>query len=104
MQQIYEIIVNKQTISRVFMLILLWLFLYTPLYSQNSNIRITIHGKNISVIEALKEVEKQTKFPVSYNESQLKSKAVINNLTLNNVILDDALKEILKNTGYTYQF
>lgn len=103
MQQIYEIIVNKQTISRVFMLILLWLFLYTPLYSQNSNIRITIHGKNISVIEALKEVEKQTKFPVSYNESQLKSKAVINNLTLNKVILDDALKEILKNTGYTYQ-
>ena len=60
MQQIYEFIANKQAISRVFMLFLCCLLLSTPTFAQSSNARITIHKKNISVIEALKEVEKQT--------------------------------------------
>ena len=73
MQQIYEFIANKQAISRVFMLFLCCLLLSTPTFAQSSNARITIHKKNISVIEALKEVEKQTKLSVGYNESQLKT-------------------------------
>ena len=60
MQQIYEFIANKQTFSRVFMLFLCCLLLSTSIFAQNSSARITIHKKNISVIEALKEVEKQT--------------------------------------------
>lgn len=56
MQQIYEFIANKQAISRVFMLFLCCLLLSTPTFAQSSNARITIHKKNISVIEALKEV------------------------------------------------
>ena len=60
MQQIYEFIANKQTFSRVFMLFLCCLLLSTSTFAQNSSARITIHKKNISVIEALKEVEKQT--------------------------------------------
>ena len=60
MQQIYEFIANKQAISRVFMLFLCCLLLSAPTFAQSSNVRITIHKKNISVIEALKEVEKQT--------------------------------------------
>ena len=58
MQQIYEFIANKQTFSRVFMLFLCCLLLSTSTFAQNSSARITIHKKNISVIEALKEVEK----------------------------------------------
>ena len=73
MQQIYEFIANKQAISRVFMLFLCCLLLSTSTFAQNSSARITIHKKNISVIEALKEVEKQTKLSVGYNESQLKT-------------------------------
>ena len=69
MQQIYEFIANKQTISRVIMLFLCCLLLSIPTFAQNSSARITIHKKNISVIEALKEVEKQTKLSVGYNES-----------------------------------
>ena len=64
MQQIYEFIANKQTFSRVFMLFLCCLLLSTSTFAQNSSARITIHKKNISVIEALKEVEKQTKLSV----------------------------------------
>ena len=67
MQQIYEFIANKQTFSRVFMLFLCCLLLSTSTFAQNSSARITIHKKNISVIEALKEVEKQTKLYVGYN-------------------------------------
>ena len=102
MQQIYEFIANKQTFSRVFMLFLCCLLLSTSTFAQNSSARITIHKKNISVIEALKEVEKQTKLSVGYNESQLKNKPSIN-LALEKATLESSFKEILKNTGYTYQ-
>ena len=56
MQQIYEFIANKQTFSRVFMLFLCCLLLSTSTFAQNSSARITIHKKNISVIEAFKDV------------------------------------------------
>ena len=102
MQQIYEFIANKQAISRVFMLFLCCLLLSIPTFAQNSSARITIHKKNISVIEALKEVEKQTKLSVGYNESQLKNKPSID-LALEKATLENSLTEILKGTGYTYQ-
>lgn len=102
MQQIYEFIANKQAINRVFMLFLCCLLLSTPTFAQSSNVRITIHQKNISVIEALKEVEKQTKLSVGYNESQLKNKPSID-LALEKATLENSLTEILKGTGYTYQ-
>ena len=102
MQQIYEFIVNKQAMSRVFMLFLCCLLLSIPAFSQGNHARITIHKKNISVIEALKEVEKQTKLSVGYNESQLINKPSID-LALEKSTLETSLKEILKGTGYTYQ-
>lgn len=47
-------------------------------------------------------MEKQTKLSVGYNESQLKNKPSIN-LALEKATLESSLKEILRNTGYTYQ-
>ena len=102
MQQIYENLANKQAMSRVFMLFLCCLLVSIPAFSQSSNARITIHKKNISVIEALKEVEKQTKLSVGYNESQLINKPSID-LALEKATLETSLKEILKGTDYTYQ-
>jgi len=73
----------------------------TVLYAQN-NVLITIKKDNISVIEALQAVEKQTKMLVAYNESQLKSKANID-LHIEGKRLNEVLPQILKGTGFTYQ-
>lgn len=64
---------------------------------------ITIQKKNISVIEALKEVEKQSGLSVGYNDSQLKNKPVLN-LDLRAVTVENALTQILKDSGFTYEF
>ncbi len=84
------------------MLILCCLVLSVSAAAQGSGHRVTIHKKNISVIEALKEVEKQTKLSVGYNESKLKDTPSLN-LSLEKAPLETSLAEILKNTGYTYQ-
>lgn len=102
MQQIYKFIVNKQAIKHVFLSLSCWLFFSVSIFAHNSNARITIHKKGISVIEALKEVEKQVNLSVGYNESQLKNKSVIN-LSLEKATLENSLEEILKDTGYTYE-
>ncbi len=73
----------------------------TVLYAQ-SNVLITIQKDNISIIEALQAVEKQTKMFVAYNESQLKSKANID-LHIEGKRLNEVLPQILKGTGFTYQ-
>lgn len=70
-------------------------------FAQNG-IRITIQKKNIPIIEALDEVERQSKLSVGYNDSQLKNKPAID-LNLINIKLEDALSTILKGTGYTYR-
>ena len=66
-----------------------------------SGMKITIQKENITVIEALKEVEKQSKLSVGYNDSQLIDKPAIN-LNLKNIDLEKALSIILKGTGFTY--
>lgn len=76
-------------------------FIQVTAFAQNG-IRITIQKKNIPIIEALDEVERQSKLSVGYNDSQLKNKPAID-LNLINIKLDDALSTILKGTGYTYR-
>lgn len=75
----------------------------TSLLSQNNNALITIQQDNISIIEALQAVEKQSKMFVAYNESQLKNQKKIN-LDIQNVQLGTALERILRGTGFSYQF
>lgn len=74
----------------------------TSTFAQSSA-KITIQKKNISVIEALKEVEKQSDFSVGFNDSQLKNKPVLN-LDLKAATIENALVQILKGSGFTYQF
>ena len=71
------------------------------LYAQK-NVLITIQKDNISVIEALQAVEKQTNLFVAYNESQLKNQKNID-LDISNKQLDEVLAQILKGTGFTHQ-
>ncbi len=70
--------------------------------SAQINTFITIQKNNISVIEALQAVEKQSKLFVAYNESQLKNQKNID-LDITNKQLDEVLAQILKGTGFTHQ-
>ena len=102
MLQIYEFIVNQTAKGRSFILFFCMLLMQTPSFAQNSA-KITIQKKNISIIEALKEVERQSDLSVGYNDSQLKDKPVLN-LNLRAVTLENALSQILKGSGFTYLF
>lgn len=83
-----------------FVLFLFMVVIQATAFAQGS-IQITIQKENITVIEALKEVEKQSMLSVGYNDSQLIDKPAIN-LNLKNVDLEKALSIILKGTGFTY--
>ena len=102
MLQIYEFIVNQSAKGRSFILFFCFLLMQTSTFAQSSA-KITIQKKNISVIEALKEVEKQSDFSVGFNDSQLKNKPVLN-LDLKAATIENALVQILKGSGFTYQF
>ena len=83
-----------------FVLFLFMVVIQTTAFAQGG-MKITIQKENITVIEALKEVEKQSKLSVGYNDSQLIDKPAIN-LNLKNIDLVKALSIILKGTGFTY--
>ncbi|MCM1719409.1 TonB-dependent receptor [Bacteroides ovatus] len=102
MLQIYEFIVNQSAKGRSFILFFCLLLMQTSTFAQSSA-KITIQKKNISVIEALKEVERQSDFSVGFNDSQLKNKPVLN-LDLKAATIENALVQILKGSGFTYQF
>ena len=95
MLQIYEFIVDQTAKGRSFLLFFCLLMMQTPSFAQNSA-KITIQKKNISVIEALKEIEKQSDYSVGYNDSQLKNKPVLN-LDLKAATLEYG--KIPRNTG-----
>ncbi len=73
----------------------------TFLFAQN-NVSITIKQNNISVIEALQAIEKQSKMFVAYNESQLKSQKNLD-LNIDNQPIENVLTQILAGTGFSYQ-
>ena len=101
MLQIYKFIVDKKTKGRSFMLFFC-LMLATTVFLAQNGAKITIKKNSISVIEALKEVEKQSGMSVGYNDSQLKNKPAIT-LNIEAASLENALAQILKGTGFTYQ-
>ena len=92
---------NDKKAKRIrFVLFLFMVVIQATAFAQ-SGMKITIQKENITVIEALKEVEKQSKLSVGYNDSQLIDKPAIN-LNLKNIDLEKALSIILKGTGFSY--
>lgn len=69
------------------------------LLAQN-NVRVTINTSNISLQKALIEVQKQTNMSISYNNTALPKEEI--SLNINNKPVDEALNEILKNSGFSY--
>ena len=80
-------------------LIICLLLVGSAIYAQNSS-KITIKRKNISLQEALAEVRKLTHMSISYNDSQLHVNRIY--LDIEKKPLEQALKVILKGTGFTY--
>ena len=79
----------------------LLLFMQTLAFGQD-NSRITIQQRKITVIDALKTVERQSKKSINYSDSQLRGKELVD-LNLKNTSLETALGTILKATGFAYQ-
>ncbi len=83
-----------------------WLFLCVLLlgaaaYGQ-SDVKITLKCEKITIKEALREIERQSKMPVAYNESKLNgNKQIVVNLA--DQSLEEALSKILAGTGFTFQ-
>ena len=75
--------------------------LQTTAFAQ-SNIRITIKKTEITLQNALVEVERQSKLSVAYNQSQLSGQRQLS-LNIVNQPLESALKTILKGTGFSYK-
>ena len=101
MLQIYEKIAEKIAHKRVFLTFLSLILIQTFALAQNDS-KITIQQKNITVIDALKTVEKQSKKSINYSDSELTGK-VIAQLNLQNASLETALDTILKGTGFSFQ-
>ena len=80
-------------------LIICLLLVGSAIYAQNSS-KITIKRKNISLQEALAEVRKLTHMSISYNDSQLPVNRI--SLDIEKQPSEQALKVILKGTGFTY--
>jgi TonB-linked SusC/RagA family outer membrane protein len=83
-------------------IIICCLFLLQTAVFAQSNIRITIKKTEITLQNALIEVEKQSKLFVAYNQSQLSNKRQLS-LDIVNQPLESALKTILKGTGFSYK-
>ncbi|NDV79305.1 TonB-dependent receptor [Dysgonomonas sp. 511] len=86
-----------------FKLLLLFCFFSLHLigHAQN-NVRISINNSNITIKEALQEVEKQSKMSIAYNESKLNGDKRIQ-LSIVSQPLESALSTILAGTGFSYQ-
>lgn len=102
MLQIYEKIAEQIAHKWVFLTFLSLLLLTSTLAFAQSGNKITIQQKNITVVDALKTVEKQSKMSINYSDSELKGKEIAN-LNLQNVSVPAALDVILKGTGFAYQ-
>lgn len=71
-------------------------------YSQGSSVKLSINRNNITIKEALREVEKQSKMSLAYNESKLNASKQIS-LNLTDKSLNETLDAILQETGFSYE-
>ena len=63
----FNLITNAK--AKIFFLFFCLIWIQTFAYSQN-NVTITLRNKSIPVIDALREIEKQSKLSIAFNESQ----------------------------------
>lgn len=79
-----------------------FLFIFSTITAQDSEKKITIQDKSISLRDVLAQIEKQTGYSIAYEQSNLDLKKKIS-VSLKKVNIHKALSEILKSTGFTYK-
>ena len=77
------------------------MLLFCAISKANITSRITIQKDNISLQDALFEIEKQSQLSVAYNQSLLSGKT--KSLNIQNLSVEDALNMILSETGFEYK-
>lgn len=102
MLQIYEKIAKQTSLKRAFLVFSGLLLLIQASALAQDNDKITIRQKKITVIDALKIVERQSKMSINYSDSELKGMD-IDNLNLKNASVTTALDAVLGGTNFTYQ-
>ncbi|WP_294082714.1 SusC/RagA family TonB-linked outer membrane protein [Proteiniphilum sp. UBA5384] len=95
----FNLIINAK--AKIFFLFFCLISIQTIAYAQN-NATITLTSKSISVIDALREIEKQSKLSIAFNESQLADKKATN-LNVKNGSVEEALTSVLRGSGFTYR-
>lgn len=83
-------------------LFLFFTFHFLMVGAQNTEKRVTIHHKNISLKEAFLQIEQQTGYSIAYEQSNLNLNKT-QTLSLDNVNIDHALMQVLKGTGHSYK-
>ena len=83
-------------------LFLFFTFHFLMVGAQNTEKRVTIHHKNISLKEAFLQIEQQTGYSIAYEQSNLNLNKT-QTLSLDNVNIDYALMQVLKGTGHIYK-
>ncbi|NDW08441.1 TonB-dependent receptor [Dysgonomonas sp. 520] len=91
---------NKQ--YRITIFIFSLFILCSSIAAQNSDKKITIQNKNISLKDAFSQIEKQTGYSIAYEQSTLDLKKRIS-LSFKDMDIDKALKQTLKGTNHDYQ-
>ena len=86
---------------RIKLLMLIFTLFFGVSQAQNNDVRISINGK-ITIKEALREVEKQSKKSVAYNQSKLNSSEEIE-LNVSNQSVESVLDLILEGTEFSYE-
>lgn len=91
----------KKAKTRLLIIFFCFIASQSLLFAQN-NALITLQQKDISVIEALQAIEKQSEMFVAYNESQLKNQQKMD-IDIVNQPIENVLNMVLKGTGFSYQ-
>lgn len=69
-------------------------------YAQNY--KVSVNKQNSSIIEILREIEKNSEFTFFFNDNRVNVNRTAS-INVKDVPLEDALDQIFKDTGYGYQ-
>lgn len=91
---------NFYRLKLFFLTFIICFFVKMSLFAQN-NVRITIKKQNITLKEALREIEKQSSYMVAFNETLL-GKQKCANINIQSLSLEEAISQILKGTNLSF--
>jgi hypothetical protein len=80
----------------------LCLLMLSQVISQAQDKSVTIHKENITIKEALDEIEKQSGYSIAYNQSQINLEKQVT-LNITHASVGEALLKVLAGTPYTFK-